>query len=439
MSKSQSEKFMRGVSGFGGTCAPVANNQPAQYGSRQTQYMAQRTRAYDEQRAYLSADYFEAEVQGLTDDFYTWTKANVRLADVSKKERSSLNSQKSDDRKVILFPDRSIEYFPIGAKIKTAGSVWLCINPSNISSAKSTAIVARCNASYNSYDEYGNIVTEPIVVESYQMTSNDNTNPSNIVLMDGYFKVICQLNDNTAKLHENSRLILGTKAYHITGVTNFMQEFSGDRSSCHYVTFNARVEEPTETDDITEHFIAGGRAETFEVSVVGNAEISVNNQTQLFASFIHNDVSEEIPLTWQWSSTNEEIATVDENGVVTGVAEGSVEIVATLEQNKELQGIFKLVVSAFQTESVSFTSIIPTSLKQFEQVEISAAVFIDGKISEETPLWQIEGEDGTYDADFGSTENSMIFECLKPSDTPLKITVGYGSASKTVEIELEGY
>ena len=60
-----------------------------------------------------------------------------------------------------------------------------------------TSVVARCNATYNSYDYYGNIIVEPIVVEKYTMSNNDNDNSINLVLMDGYFNITCQLNENT--------------------------------------------------------------------------------------------------------------------------------------------------------------------------------------------------------------------------------------------------
>lgn len=47
-------------------------NSPVQYADRHTQYMADRSARFIEKRAYLSTDYVEAQVQGLTDDFYEW-------------------------------------------------------------------------------------------------------------------------------------------------------------------------------------------------------------------------------------------------------------------------------------------------------------------------------------------------------------------------------
>ena len=169
MSK-KSQKYVKDAIAFIGRGVSVPQNTPEEYASRQRQYMAGRSRAFDSHRAYLASDYFNADVQGLNpDDFYRWNNTNIRLSDVSSSDSSSFSGRKTDDFKIVLFPEKHIDYFPVGAKIKTAGSVWICINPSNVSSVKPTAIVARCNSSYNSFDYYGNIITEPIIVEKYAM------------------------------------------------------------------------------------------------------------------------------------------------------------------------------------------------------------------------------------------------------------------------------
>lgn len=441
MATNKSEKYIRGAIGFNDVGTVVPQNTPSKYGDRQTQFMAQRSIKFDAQRAYLATDYVLAEVQGLQQDFFAWTTTKIRLSDISKKDNSSLNGRKSDDRKEVLFPEINVDYFPIGAKIQTMGSTWICINPSNVSSVKTTAIVARCNATYNSYDEYGNIVTEPLVVESYQMAANDNTSSPSMALMDGYFKVICQLNDNTAKLHENSRIILGTKAYHITGVTNFMQEFTGDRESCHYLTFNARVEEPTELDDVSVDFIAGAKSVSFDVAVYGHSELSVGRDTQLNAAFIRNgEQVDNLPLAWDWSSSDEEIATVDENGNVTGVSVGECEIVATLVQNTDLYGIFKLVVSAFETESISFVNLIPSKISQFETAQLTAVVFVNGNATNERVTWSFVGASKEcYDVETSDDGNTVTITCLAASELPLAVSATYGNITKGVAIELEGY
>ena len=330
----QTEKYIKDMAFSAGVSAPanLPLNKPSQYNDRQHQYMARQTVKYVDDRAKYASDYVKARVQGLArDDFYTWLTTFIRLADIAALSASA--SKNIDDIKVILFKEPSIDYFPIGAKIETMGSTWLCTNPSNLSSVHGTAIVQRCNAAYNSYDYYGNIVTEPIVVEKALMASNDNNSPQNIVLMDGYFNVTCQLNDNTKWLGQNQRLILGSKAYHITGYTDFIQEFTGDYESIHILKFTIRVEEPTVDDDMVNH-IANGHNYTFEAQIYGADTVRVGEPSQLNAVFIKNgsavSPTQEHPQTWVWESANEAIATVDENGILTALSPGETIVTARL-------------------------------------------------------------------------------------------------------------
>ena len=160
----QSEKYIKQSFGFRTAVNVPQSNAPPQYADRRRQYMAPRTVKFDAERAKYATDYVSAAVQGLTPDFYEWTETTVRLAE--NLDASAKVVKRTDDYKEILFDSERIDYFPIGAKIKTMGSTWICTMPSNMSSARCTALITRCNASYNSYDDYGNVITEPISAES---------------------------------------------------------------------------------------------------------------------------------------------------------------------------------------------------------------------------------------------------------------------------------
>lgn len=333
----QSENYIKNAAMHGNhtPCTSVLNT-PAQYANRQHQYYAKRTAQFIKARAQYASDFVQADVQGLVlDDFYKYVSTYIRFSDIAS--QSATGTKSVDDVKVILFQEPTIDYFPIGAKLQTMGSTWLCTNPSNISSVHATAIVQRCNAAYSLYDYYGNILTEPIVVEKVAMASNDNSNPQNLVLMEGYFNVTCQLNENTRQLGQNQRIILGSKAYHITGFTDFIQEFTGDYDSVHVLRFSIRIEEPHPDDDLINH-IANGKNCNFSAEITGAETVSVGESTELQAHFIRNGnevfQSEEHPLTWDWHSLDETIATVDQNGNVKGISPGEVKIYARLKESR---------------------------------------------------------------------------------------------------------
>lgn len=447
MGKNKSEKLINGVIGASGSIPLPPTNTPTQYGSRQKQYMADRTARFDANRAYLASDYVSAEVQGINpENFYEWVETNIRLADIATLTASA--TKKTDDFKEILLPELQIDYFPIGAKVNTMGSVWICVNPSNLSSAKANAVVARCNSSYNSYDHYGNVVTEPIVVEKYSMLGNDNESPINMVLMDGYFNITCQLNETTSVLRQNSRFILGNKPYHITGLTDFIQEFSGDRDSCHLLNFTARVEEPTEADDITVNFIANGKNYNYgaEMSgldrLIGGTDMQTAQFTPIFT--LNGDeikATDEYPLTWVWQSSNPFVASVDENGLVTGKTTGSCTITATLQENPNI--VASKAVSVYfsgTTHKVIFTGLIQSEIEQYDSATYTARYYDNSVETANALAWTFSGANAEcYSASVADDGLSVEIMCLQSSNTPLTITASYGDDKASVNVVLEGF
>ena len=147
----ESQKYIKSVSHPGVT--QVRNNAPAQYADRRRQYLADRRTLYDEQRDYLATDYVKARVQGLNpDDFFEWRETEIRLSDVSTQSVTAFDSKQYDDFKEILFRSRAIDYIPVGAYVKTMGSIWMVVNPGNMSSPTTNAVIARCRAHWTFYD-----------------------------------------------------------------------------------------------------------------------------------------------------------------------------------------------------------------------------------------------------------------------------------------------
>lgn len=444
MMKNESQKYIQGTIAIHSDGLGVATNSPSEYQSRQKQYLDGRTRKFAQERAYLSSDYVSANVQGLGSDFYDWTSTNIRLADVSTTNITTFDVRRKDDFKEVLFPDESITYIPIGAKVETMGSTWISINPSNISNPNATTVIARCNATYNFYDYYGNVVKEPIVVERANMLSNRPESPLNLVLMNGYFNIICQLNENTKRLGENGRLILGQKAYYVTGYTDFIQEFTGDEESVHLVTFTVRVEEPTEQDDLALR-IADGNRYSFSTSLQGAEEIKVGSSETLTPSFIQNGEevfgNTENPVSWIWESSDSTIVSVDENGVATAHNVGNATIRAILSQNNDVYA--EIGISAYEGTNepyVSFLGFIPNVLAQYSSETIRAAYFENGVETGNVLSWNFSGADpNSYYVSLSVDGKSATIECINPSKTPLTVTVSYGEVIQSVSFDLEGY
>lgn len=445
MAQNQSEKFINGAILQSGGIPNVQTNMPLQYKDREKQYMAKRSRQFVSERAKYASDYVKAEVQGIAkDDFYRYFKTYVRLSDM---HTSPTVTQQTDDTKNVLFDEPKIDYFPLGAKLKTMGSTWICTNPSNLSSALTNAVIRRCNVSYNLYDYYGNVLTEPIILEKVTMMGNDNGTPQNLVMMDGYFNVICQHNENTKQLGLNQRIILGSKAYHITGFNDFYQEFSGDYDSTHILYYTVRIEEPNQNDDVPNH-IANGLLYGFTAKIMGNTgEIKVGDTVDLTAVFLKRNgdkvqevqPTDEYPITWNWTSSNPEIATVSENGQVTAISSGVAQITATLAQNTAVTATVELVVKQAITEPyIAFDGVIPQSIEQYDSTTLSATYYENGIATDKPIMWTFGGaNERSYTATVKG--NSVEIYCVLADDEPLIVTASCGGKSVETQIQLLGY
>lgn len=442
------ERLVQNIRAFTrGYASAVKTNTPVRYGTRQHEYLNGRNKIFSQNRAYLANDYNEANVQGLNpDDFYEWQYVYVRFSDIS--QSSSMATRKTDDWKEVMFPQRAIDYYPIGAKLITLGNTWLNINPSNMGSAYATAIMARCNSSYNSYDYYGNVITEPLYIGAYEIRkSATQTEAFHITLMDGNIQVTCQLNDVTKKLGETKRLVIGSKIYFITGFADYMQEFTGDRDSAHLLTFTARVEEPTKDDDMTVNFIAGGNLEHFEAVIDAPKAVFIGGNAQIKPVFVHNEnvvaSTEQYPVTWEFISSDENVAQIANNGQITAISAGTFTATAILKENPNVTASVEIeIVDTAGEPHIVFEEYKDSTISQYTANTYTAHYYNENGVQTAEPLeWTFSGADYATDYVYGVAQDgqSVVVTCIRPSATPLNITASHDGVSATISVMLEGY
>jgi len=437
-----SDKYLRAV----GTpsVSAVRTNQPKQYKDRQRQYMAERRSLYDEARDYLATDFVKARVQGLNpDDFYAWTETYIRLSDVSTQSVTAFDSKQYDDFKEILFRSRAIDYIPVGAYVETMGSMWMVVNPGNMSSGVTNAVIARCRAHWSFYDAYGNIKWEPLVIDRRTMLSNRNESPENLVLMEGYFNIKCQKNENTMKLKDNQRIILGAYAYHITGFTDFFEEFTGDDDSAHVINITARREAPEDHDDLVNH-IADGLLYRWDARIHGDQDVAVGEQIHVWAAMVINGVEAPPtygnPQTWTFTSSREDIAAVGNDGYVTGIAEGESRITAHLNENPNLEAGMIVTVTAAGESGIRFVGVIPPRLRQYSTIVLEAVYAENGVDTEDAVEWSFSGPaKSEYTAKVTEDGRHCEITCNSPTTVPLVVKISKDGYNASASIALEGY
>ena len=418
-----------------------SRNTPKQYKDRNTQYFEAETLKYISQYAKYSSDFFDCEAQGLEkDNPGSWIKARVRIADVVRPSASI--TRNFDDYKMILVESPHIDYIRPGTKFRTMGSTWLMVNPDNISSVSGSGMIRRCNAVWKHLDFYGNVCEEHICVENQRANANDPDSQETVVATKGYYQVIAQYNDFTKTLNDNTRLILGSKAYKITGYGDFEQEFTEEENSVRLLYFTIRFDEINDQTDDRKNKIADGKQLVWTAEINGAPETRIGAQVNFTATAKRNgeivENTEEHPINFVWKSSDSSVAVVNASGTVTAISEGAAMITATLAENPSVQAVFELRVQPIYAQpKVIFTSNVPKSIPAYGEAIVSAAYFDGGEETAEPLTWRFEGADETaYSAMENGNETTI--KCWHGSITPLVITAYHNGYAASAEIMLEG-
>ena len=420
------DNIISGLRSGGGYTAGPQKNTPSRYSDRQTAYFAEETDLFIAQYAKYASDYQVGELQYFDENGNSVTKSvTLRFANVVNP--SAAIQRHFDDYKNVLFDQRELDYIQPGSKLTTMGSVWLAYNPDNISSTVANSIFRRCNAVWNHLDFFGNVVSEPIVVEPERANASTPDVQNSQRISTGYYNVICQYNDFTRQINDNTRLVLGSKTYGVTGYGDFSQEFTGDYSTVHVLNFTIRVETKNEeTDDMVNH-VAEGLTFDWKAMISGLDTLTIGKSFNYTVISYRNGV--ELPLSgenapvYTLSVDDTSIASVADS-IVTAIAEGTVTITATLTQNPSITDTKTItVISAIGARTVRFRTEIPESAQPFTTFTVLGGIYNpDGTLrTSDFVDWTLSGADEnaySYTID----HNLLTVNVYGYSETPLTIT-----------------
>ena len=215
------------------------------------------------------------------------------------------------------------------------------------------------------------------------------------------------------------------------GLSDYIREFTDQQDSVRVLRFSLYYQEPTERDDM-KHQVADGLAFSWIVNVTGPRSIQAGEHVSLVPSSIRNGeaVADTIAVTYLWSSHSPEIATVDENGVVTGMVNGQVIIRCTLKENPSIFTDTVLEVQDAPT-GLHWATDVPRNIPAYQSRKLAVA-------GEQGPVeWSFSGPDqNCYTAQIVGAQSAI--SCYYPSPVPLTVSITDGTATLTAEIKLTG-
>lgn len=435
----------------GGLRTSYGTRQPTQYADRGYEYFADPTQLHREQMLQYASDFFPGAMVQNWDRGGAWENVPLRMANVIK-PTAAIN-RALDEYKMVVPEDPTINYLRPGTKIECMGSTWLVVNPDNISGGEGVAIVRQCKAVWNHLDYYGNVVSEPIILDldifgHANASAPDTQTTQNI--STGYYNITAQYNEFTRQINDNTRLILGSKAYQVTGYGDFVQEFTSDQSSVRLVSFAVRVLTSADDSDDMEKRVAGGKAFSWEGYISGPEEwgteygdayysVETTRNGEKITPTIDN------PYHYVWSVNDESVAEIapigNEWARLTPIQNGTVTIAAALYQNPEI--VFqKAVRIEAAKDCIRFVKTAPTApLEPFQSVELTVYDYDEsGGVDPAVPInFSASGAaEGSYRMERIDV-NTVSVTCIRYSPTPLTVTAEYGGKTAGVQIELEDF
>ena len=418
-----------------------------QYGFRRN------TADFTQRNIKYGTDFFDARVQGIDEnDFYKWYNVKIRM---SQMVTHGTTTNIIEDWKEIKFESQRVNVIGLGAKVECNGQMWIVSYPDEANGTQATAIMRRCNATWKYLDFYGNVKEEPFFWARNQGQATANEYQDYMVTPNLYQKCVMQLNEDTKALNYNRRMILGSSAYEVRGLIDFLQSeiYAGD--STHILYFDLQNQEPIDTDDMERQLadakafsleaqITGvpnktvpGKSYTASVAAVRNGQILVRHDGKTWG--IDEDGHEEplgdYPMTWEYESSDDTLVSVDENGAVTVLAEGLAAITATLRENPEIKAMLTLEISA-EGESKLEWVMTADRIAQYMSAPLECRWTVDGEMTEDEVQYEVRVMSGNRNAVEWHTDGNVITLTGYVPDKVEVIARAHGQESRrTVVIE----
>lgn len=404
----------------------------------QKQYFRDETVLYTAEAGELASNVYETASQGINfDDWYSFIPIKIRVDNAVSVSSGELMTD--DWMKIYIIQPTGIDTIGQGAYMYFDSNWWMVYKPKGVYTTRGAALVRRCNTVINKLDYYGNIVTVPMVFTKLGTLGNAPSVSENMILSKNYMNCFCQLNDVTREFTENTRMMQGKAAYAIRGINDFTREYTEDQNSVHIMAFTMERQEPLEQDSI-ELQVADYYSFTWNISAKMNDSMIVGNTQTIECSSYRNEVlvesTEEHPISYSFTSSDENILTVNSDGVVTAVGSGTATITITLNQNSDKTLNTVVTVEEAGGNRVIFTTTPVSVLDEQDSCLISAAYLENGVATTEEVEFSFSGAPSKAYVATNLGNNTYRIKCFNASRVPLTVTVTAHDTTDTMVIRL---
>ena len=414
------------------------SNSAAKRTGLQKQYFRDETLAYTEEVGAFASNVYETESQGIDlDNWYSYVPIKIRVDNAVQVSSGELMTD--DWMKIYIIQPTGIDTIGQGAYMYFDSNWWMVYKPKGVLTVRGQALVRRCNTVINKLDYYGNIVSIPMAFTKLGTLGNAPNVTENMILSKNYMNCYCQLNSITKEFTENTRMMQGKAAYAIRGINDFTREYTEDPDSVHIMAFTIERQEPLEQDS-KELQVADYYRFSWNISLDANDHMALGTTQTIIPTSYRNEClvesTAEHPISYTFESSDESVLTVNEEGTVNSVSEGSAVITVTLEQNSSISRSIPVSVTALGESKVIFTTTPVSVLDEYDVCLISAAYLENGVETSDEVTFSFSGpSDRCYRATNVSS-NTYEIRCFNASKVPLTVTVEAHGTTATMVIRL---
>lgn len=352
----------------------------------------------------------------------------------------------ADDFKTFIFmPD-----FPNlkqGMKFKWGKNYWLVISTNVYEGLANSAEVRRCNNVLRYFDEYGNKIYEPCIIDTtLRFTKNVETPP--ITIGSNEEKIWCQRNERTALIKPNDKFLFGMPNQRIcfrvygAGTKNVLNtETMNDLSPSLTEIYIHHYQYNKELDDLVEGF---ANAYTYKFSVDINdapTAYKIGDEGTLSATVYKGNNT--FATNISWCSSNEKAIIIDNNGNYKAIGIGQAQITAYMTENKSITKSIDVKIEETISEDVYDIVISPDIdyILQGETVSFQAYLYKNGTKQEDAFVIEDVSVDvprANYSISILNGNEFKIENKTKYMKKPVLVRCTSGEHQKVISVLLRG-
>ena len=351
-----------------------------------------------------------------------------------------------DDYKIFIFkPD-----FPnlvYGMKFRWGENYWLVINVDNEKNMAVSCEVRKCNNVLRFFDENGNKIYEPCIMDTtLRFTNNVDTPP--ITTGKEEQKIWCQRNSRTTKIRPNDKFLFGApnQRYAIRlyagGMKNEINTTTMDDTSPTLTEFYFQHYQINPEYDDLENGFANAYMHNFNISIDNVlSKLEVGSSGTLTATVTKN--GEVVDKNVVWESSDSSILSIDESGNYNALNEGDVTLSVYMEDNVNILTSENIRVENSPVENVYTIDISPDQfyILQNSDIQYSCYLYKNGeRMNDEFTFTDVSNNvpRDNYLIAVNDGNHFTVYNYRMYMNKPVIVRCMSGEHSEDIEIKLRG-